>query len=335
MLKINIVTDNNHYDSILRQLPPQGFSGFQFELNKSGECDVLVVFEYAKHDIHVKCAPANIWLWNMEPPDEEWEWLRKGYKYFSKIVTIDEKLNHPKIIHNQLAIPWQIEKSFKELTSIENFHNKTNNLSFITSNYDRRKGHRLRLRFLEEIKDKLSFDLWGRGFNPLQNKADGLIPYKYTIVIENSRYKNYWSEKLADAFLCGCLPFYYGCPNINDFFDKNAMIKIDISNPAKTIEIIKQSINDGEWEKRVPAINKARDKVLNNLQFFPVLLELFKKHGIAKEQKQDIFIPQLAHHPSVINPYSISRNYYLLKKALFKKKYLDLESPLFGFTTYK
>jgi len=335
MTTVNIITANDHYDSILRQLPSDGIKDFQFVINKEGECDIVIVFEYAKHDIHVKCAPENLWLWSMEPPDEEWEWLRKGFKYFSKIVTIDENLQHKKIINNQLAIPWQIEKSYDKLNIENYFSHKKKALSFITSNYDRRKGHRVRLKFLKKIQGRLSFDLWGRGFNPLDDKSEGLIPYKYTIVAENSQYKNYWSEKLADAFLCGCLPIYYGCPNINEYFPEESLIKIDIKKPAEAIKIINCAIKNGEWEKRRHLIEEARKKILNQYQFFNVLLDLLQKHGISKSEKQEIFIPQLSHHPSIINPYSLSRNYYLVKKRLFKKQYLNLESPYFGFTTYK
>ena len=335
MIVVNIITSNEHYDNILRQIPKSGYEGFCFKLNSSEECDLLVVFEYAKQSIQVKCSPKNTWLWNMEPPDEEWEWLRKGYKYYSKVVTVDEKLKHSKIIHHPLAIPWQVERSYDFLKASDVFSFKEKQLSFITSNYEARKGHRQRLNFLRQIQGKLEFDLWGRGFKNMHDKAEGLLPYKYTLVVENSSYRNYWSEKLADAYLCGCLPIYYGCSNVSEYFPETALIKVDIHQPKKAIKIIQEAIRDNEWEKRKQTIEIARQKVLDEYQFFPTFLKLLSRYGIADEPKEDIFIPQLTHHPSVINPFSISRNYYLIKKTLFKRRYLDIESPFFGFTTYK
>ncbi len=217
---IRIVSENPHYDNLVRQLPVDSifFTDFIFTTEEIEECDLLIVMDYAKNDIKVKCNPENVWLWNMEPPDEEWEWLRKGYKNFFKVITIDQNIQHNKIIKNQLAIPWQINKSYEELKGNNFFTEKQKSISFITSNYNARKGHQKRLDFLKNITGKLDFDLWGRGFRDMEDKSDGLVPYKYSIVIENSKHKDYWSEKIADAYLCGCLPIYCGCPNISDYF---------------------------------------------------------------------------------------------------------------------
>lgn len=46
----------------------------------------------------------------------------------------------------------------------------------------------------------------------------------YSVVIENVRETNYFSEKLIDAILCDTIPIYLGCPNIGDFSDTQGMI---------------------------------------------------------------------------------------------------------------
>ena len=332
---VKLITDNHHYYSVLRQLPERGYEGFRFFNNDEMECDAAVVFDYAQRNIELQCNPKNVWLWNLEPPDEEWEWLRKGYKHYEKVITVDLQIHHAKLIKNQLAIPWQINKTFDELNQAYFFDAKSNNLSFITSNYAARKGHRKRLKFLSQIEDRLKFDLWGRGFRTMEDKFDALQSYKYSIVIENSRHKDYWSEKIADAFLSGCLPFYYGCPNISDYFDKDSFINIDIEKPNEAIEIINNAIANNEWEKRQALIEAARQKVLNEYQFFPEFIKLFNQYGNREGSRKEIIIPMLSHHPSEIKPYTFKRNFYLLKKTLFKKRYLDPESPSFGFTTYK
>jgi hypothetical protein len=48
--------------------------------------------------------------------------------------------------------------------------------------------------------------------------------YQYSIVIENSREINYFSEKLLDCLLTYTVPIYFGCPNIQDFFDVTGWI---------------------------------------------------------------------------------------------------------------
>ncbi|MEO6070242.1 MAG: glycosyltransferase family 10 [Chitinophagaceae bacterium] len=333
---IRIVTDNIHYNDMLRQLPQKNEAcSFHFTVEDISNCDGVIVIDYPKKNILVNCIPQNVWLWNMEPPDEEWEWLRKGYKHYEKIITVDHAVKHAKIIHNQLAIPWQVNKTIDELKTNNFFDVKTKVLSFITSNYNARRGHIKRLTFLKKISGKVEFDLWGRGFKNMEDKSDGLLPYKYTIVVENSMHLDYWSEKLADAFLCGCLPFYYGCPNAETYFNKDAFIRIDIKNPQEAIRIINRAIKNGEWEKRKNLIEEARNLVINNYEFFSTFDRLFKKFGRYDGDKKEIRIPYLSHHVSKTNPFSLRRIYYLIRKTFFKNRYLNLENPLFGHTTYK
>lgn len=335
---VRIVTDNHHYNQLYRQWDANAdyAACFDVRFDDVQECDVLIVLEYPKTTISCKVAKENTWVWSMEPPDEEWEWLRKCYKYFSKVVTVDAALTGEKFIQQQLAIPWQVEFDYATLAGMDVFEKKNKGLSFITSSYAARKGHRKRLWFLQQIQPSLQFDLFGRGFTELQYKSQALLPYKYTIVAENSSYRNYWSEKIADAFLCGCLPFYYGCKNLEDYFDKDAFIRIDINKPEQAIKIINRAMKNNEWEKRKDAIIKARQKILQQYQFFPVMAKMLHAYNATIPiSKADTIIPVLEHHPSQINPFSIHRIYYRLKKFFFKKRYNDPGSNLFGFVTYK
>jgi hypothetical protein len=335
---VRIVSDNHHYDHLLRQWDQNASYAKEFEVTMEAveECDFLIVLEYPKSAIRCRVPEENVWVWSMEPPDEEWEWLRKCYRYFDKVVTIDKNIVNPGFIQQQLAIPWQIEFGYDELQAMDVFEKKTKDLSFITSNYAARKGHRKRLTFLNKIKDTINFDLYGRGFAEIKNKSEALLPYKYSIVVENSRYPDYWSEKLADAYLCGALPFYSGCINAGDYFDSDAFIKIDISKPEQAIEIMRSAIKSNEWEKRKNAIAKARKKIMDEYQFFPVMAKLINTCSSAPAgNKQEIIIPALEHHASEIKPYSLHRVYYRIKKFFLKKAYNDPHSKFFGYVTYK
>lgn len=57
--------------------------------------------------------------------------------------------------------------------------------------------------------------------------------YKYVLAIENGQCMDYWTEKLADSYLAGCYPIYYGCPNISDYFKQDSMLKVDIRDYEK------------------------------------------------------------------------------------------------------
>ncbi|MCW5913704.1 MAG: hypothetical protein KIT66_03770 [Chitinophagaceae bacterium] len=337
MKKICIYTDNHHYNNLLRQWNKGASYAVNYEVSvkPASQCDFLIVLEYPKRSISCLVPRENIWVWSMEPPDEEWEWIRKCYKYFSRVITIDYQIKHPKFIHNQLAIPWQIGFSYDQLKGMDVFGNKVKLLSFVTSNYSARTGHKKRLKFLDFIKTRLNFDLYGRGFNEVLEKSVALLPYKYSIVVENSSYRDYWSEKLADAYLCGVLPFYYGCKNLEDYFDEKSFIRIDISKPEEAIRIIKSAIGSNQWEMRKAAIAESRRRIMDEYQFFPVMVNLIEKYGVKSDKREKVDIPILYHHISNIKPFSLHRIYYRLKKLFLKKKYNDPESSLFGYTTYK
>ena len=54
-----------------------------------------------------------------------------------------------------------------------------------------------------------------------------LFESMFSIIIENSRVHNYFSEKIIDAFSTFTVPIYFGCPNLNDFFDGSGVIQVD------------------------------------------------------------------------------------------------------------
>ena len=49
------------------------------------------------------------------------------------------------------------------------------------------------------------------------SKVDTLKRYKFCVTIENSVSRDYVSEKVYDALLAGCVPVYYGAPNVADY----------------------------------------------------------------------------------------------------------------------
>lgn len=106
-------------------------------------------------------------------------------------------------------------------------HNKTKLLSMITSNKTMTKNHVLRNRLATAWSNKL--DLYGRGYNEIEHKEEGLSDYMFSIAIENDCYETYFTEKLTDCFAVGTIPVYLGTPDIGDHFDKNGIIVLDKS----------------------------------------------------------------------------------------------------------
>ena len=72
------------------------------------------------------------------------------------------------------------------------------------------------------------------------------------------------------------MPIYYGCPNIEKYFPKEAMIKIDIEKPQEAIKIIRKAIEDNLWEKNFDAVVKARNIVLNKFWYPKFVMDEMK-----------------------------------------------------------
>jgi hypothetical protein len=101
---------------------------------------------------------------------------------------------------------------------------KTKMISMISSNKSMTEGQRLRLQWVEMIGEQL--DLYGRGFNEIASKEEGLCDYMFSIVVENGFYKSYFTEKIMDCFATGTIPVYTGSPDIGKYFNKDGIIDL-------------------------------------------------------------------------------------------------------------
>jgi glycosyltransferase involved in cell wall biosynthesis len=116
-------------------------------------------------------------------------------------------------------------------------HHKSKNVSMIYSTKNYLEGHKLRHTIAEEMT---GIDLYGTGCgNAVISKEIALTDYRFSIVVENVKAQNYFTEKLVDSLLVGTIPIYWGCPNIEDFFDTEGMILVnnfdDIVNILPTL----------------------------------------------------------------------------------------------------
>lgn len=102
---------------------------------------------------------------------------------------------------------------------------KTANVSIIASSKNLLPGHKLRHEVITWIRSqKRDVAILGRGYQPFDQKHEGLAPYRYSVVIENSREQGYRSEKLLDALVCKTIPIYWGATDIAGEFDARGMI---------------------------------------------------------------------------------------------------------------
>ena len=276
------------YPDLKRQTPNSSFQwgDFVFTEEDIEECDYLVILDYPKEDFFIKVNPNNIIHICLEPPNE----ISKYRQYANKKV---------KIIFNQLdikknnilshgALPWHINKDFDFLNNLKvESLNKENKIVWVTSNQRSSKGHKVRMDFLEKIKDLPFVDLYGRGIIPIDDKWDVLHNSKYAIAYENFQNDYYWSEKIADCFLSYTMPLYFGCNSIENYFPKKSYIQIDPKD--KHIDLfLKEIVVSTKWEENIEAIVKSRDLILNDYQLFPFLSKQIKALEIGKSENSGL-----------------------------------------------
>jgi hypothetical protein len=101
-----------------------------------------------------------------------------------------------------------------------------------------------RLRAIAYFERREGFDLYGEGWQQrhpavplhLHNaagrayrgtapaKLDTLSQYRFALAFENTRFPGYVSEKLFDCLFAGCIPVYYGAPDIEWYVPTEAFV---------------------------------------------------------------------------------------------------------------
>ncbi len=132
-------------------------------------------------------------------------------------------------------------------------YEKTKLLSMVTSNKTMTKNHNLRNRLAALWKDKL--DLYGRGYNEIEKKEEGLSDYMFSVCIENDCYETYFTEKILDCFATGTIPIYLGAPDISKHFNMDGIILL---TPDFDID----SLNEDLYFSKIDAIKENFHKSL-------------------------------------------------------------------------
>lgn len=141
----------------------------------------------------------------------------------------------------------------------------------------RHTRHYDRLRLMRELSAAMpELDWFGRGIRGFGKKYEVLDPYKYHVVAENHIGTHHWTEKLSDAFLCECLPFYAGDPAIFEVFPRESLIQIPIDNPVEAMKIIRASLAADEYANRREAVLEAKRLVLEKYNFWAQVIAVIE-----------------------------------------------------------
>ena len=154
-------------------------------------------------------------------------------------------------------------------------YDKSKLVSAISSNKTMVPGHMIRLAFINAIRDKV--DLYGRGFNEIPTKLEGLRDYMFSVTIENCIPTNGFSEKIQDCFLTGTIPIYYGPKNIGEFYDLNGIL---VFHNQEELDNILLNLTPDLYYSKMQAIQNNYQIAFNYPRFNDSLYDLYFKHLI-------------------------------------------------------
>jgi hypothetical protein len=213
-----------------------------------------------------------------------------------------------------------IDRSYDFLSSSNDII-KEKSISVVCSDQTWLVGHKRRYAFVNKLighfKDRL--DVYGKGFNPIKDKYDALAPYKYSIAIENSSIPGYFTEKIADCYLCHTMPIYAGCPDIEKYFDPQSMLLINTDNFLDSVQKIESLIEEDPYQKLLPLITLQKNTYLELYHIFQKIPTILERYFTTNHKKHS----QVIKAESTFKP-GARMNYYFekIQQVLhFPKKY--------------
>jgi Glycosyltransferase family 10 (fucosyltransferase) C-term len=192
------------------------------------------------------------------------DWAILNHKFFHVILTwsteILEKCPNSILLPFGTSYLWETPDFYTKMTGKD----KKFNVSFLCGQKNVIEGHQLRHKILASGPRVAIDKLWlftcppGAGKNQCWNSM-------FHVAVENSRNKNYFTEKVIDAFLTRTVPLYWGCPNLADYFNKDGFITFE--NEEDLIQKI-NCLTEKDYHDRAAAIEENYQKALYYGDFF-------------------------------------------------------------------
>jgi hypothetical protein len=258
-----------------------GNTRFVFDLEEK-QYDFLIVHDGVPDGMEDRIRPGSAIFVAGEPVTVK-RYSGRFLAQFGTVLTSDRSTPHANRIFTQTGLPWHIgvpngkmprHHEGLDFAALERLSGeKTKLMSVICSNKTMTPAQQMRIPFVRALKDHFGerLDFFGRGFQDIDDKAEALVSYRYHVVLENSDDRDYWSEKIADPFLAGTFPFYWGCRNLEDYFPNDSFVRIGLTDPAAAIATIEATIASNRATRSEAAVAEAKRRVLTEHNVFAVL----------------------------------------------------------------
>jgi len=262
------------------------FGNFRFVTDDAcRECDYWVVWGGLREATKVKCPAQNI-VYVTDESHSERRFNPEFLHQFRAVIACRQDIQHPHIIPSHDLGIWHFDKSYDEVMAMDVSH-KPKTISVVSSDLTTLAGHKRRYAFVHQLmghfKDRM--DYFGRGINPVADKFLSLADYRYSVAVENSFIPGYFTEKIFECFLTNTLPLYYGCPDLERFFDARAFVRIDIQDYRAALSVIEDVIKSDIHRERLPFLREAKKTYLDRYYFFPAVAQILEADEALKGVK--------------------------------------------------
>lgn len=202
-------------------------------------------------------------------------WVEEYYNKFQYVFTFDSKLletlpNAKMLIYGQITAEYPGGEKNKVI-------------SMVASDKDFCDGHIQRKQIATLLQDRI--DTYGK-FNGGQfcDDKDYLCNYKFNVAMENYSDGYYFTEKICNCLASKVIPIYWGCPNIEKFFDMDGIIYVPDWTQIPTVvnEVLQDP--EGIYESKRSAIERNFHLVQRYRSYAKLFLETYGGllEGIAK-----------------------------------------------------
>lgn len=275
-----------------RQMPGGGpaWEEFDFHINSAVEEADFWVVSIGLLDAERCVVPPNRTLFVTYEPSCVHRYAPGYLAQFAHILTCQRSIDHPCVTYGPQGQQWFAGLSWPDLAVTESFDSftaeapvaKTGTISMVTTRKVLTRAHERRLQMVERLQRAFAgvLDIYGTGFQRVPDKLQAIRPYKYHIVFENSQEPDYFSEKLADAFLGWSYPLYWGCPNVAEFLPREAMQALPGDDYDAMARSIEQVLRDDPYSRKLPAITAARDIIMKKQNFFGRIASVLREMAL-------------------------------------------------------
>jgi len=135
--------------------------------------------------------------------------------------------------------------------------NKLKQITFITSSKSSTFGQKLRQEIYRMIKSKIyinDLNLFCHKSPPFYpNRNDFFSSASFHIAVENTKQDNWFTEKLIDCFITKTIPIYFGCPNLENWFDLSGVLTF---NNLDELSEILSNLTSNLYYSKIDSINR-------------------------------------------------------------------------------